>query len=181
MSQFHSHYKPGLVIRLKSYFLKLRGIRVGSQSYVGKKSEILRFPKNVIIGNRTIVKNHVQICATNHNAKINIGDDCTIGDHTYIYASCEIIIGNNVLIAPFCYLVDANHGTLKSKTIRSQELEKRPIHIGDDVWLGAQVKVLAGVSVKTGSIVAAGSTVTSDTQPYAIYAGSPAKLVGYRK
>jgi acetyltransferase-like isoleucine patch superfamily enzyme len=59
-------------------------------------------------------------------------------------------------------------------------LEYRPIEIGNDVWIGLQSIILDGVKIGDGAVVAAGSVVTKDIPPYAIFAGVPAKLVRYR-
>jgi virginiamycin A acetyltransferase len=52
--------------------------------------------------------------------------------------------------------------------------------IGDDVWIGFGAVVLSGVTIGRGAIVAAGSVVISDVQPYEIVAGNPARHVGRR-
>jgi acetyltransferase-like isoleucine patch superfamily enzyme len=57
---------------------------------------------------------------------------------------------------------------------------ERDIVIGDDVWLGANVVVLAGVSIGDGAVVAAGAVVTKDLPAQCIAAGVPAKVIGMR-
>jgi acetyltransferase-like isoleucine patch superfamily enzyme len=52
--------------------------------------------------------------------------------------------------------------------------------IEDDVWIGYGSIVLSGVKIGRGSIVAAGSVVTKDIEPYSIVAGNPAKLIRKR-
>lgn len=49
-----------------------------------------------------------------------------------------------------------------------------PIVIEDNVWIGAGVIVLKGVTIGTGSVIAAGSVVTKDVAPFSIMAGVPA-------
>ena len=49
--------------------------------------------------------------------------------------------------------------------------------VEDDVWIGLGVIVLSGVKIGTGSIIAAGSVVTKDVEPFSIYAGNPAKRI----
>jgi acetyltransferase-like isoleucine patch superfamily enzyme len=49
--------------------------------------------------------------------------------------------------------------------------------IGDDVWIGFGAIVMSGVNISDGTIIAAGSVVTHDTEPYSIYAGVPAKKI----
>lgn len=54
------------------------------------------------------------------------------------------------------------------------------IEIGNDVWIGTHCVILSGVKIGDGAIVAANSVVTKDIPPYAIAAGSPAKVIKYR-
>lgn len=55
-----------------------------------------------------------------------------------------------------------------------------PVRIEHDVWIGQNVLLKRGVTIGTGSIVAAGSVITKDVPPYAIVGGVPAKLIRYR-
>lgn len=53
-------------------------------------------------------------------------------------------------------------------------------YVGNDVWIGCNVVILPGVTIGDGAIVAAGSIVTKDVPPYAIVAGTPARVLRYR-
>ena len=57
---------------------------------------------------------------------------------------------------------------------------RQTVHIGNDVWIGFGSIIMGGVNVAAGTIVAAGSVVTHDTEPYSIYAGVPAKKIKNR-
>ena len=91
-------------------------------------------------------------------------------------------IGNNVLIAAYTYLVGGGH-IYKDPDIPVIEQGRTAsgIEIGDNVWLGASVKVLDGVSIGEGAIIAAGAVVTEDIPPFAIAGGIPAKVIKLRK
>lgn len=56
----------------------------------------------------------------------------------------------------------------------------RPVAIGNDVWIGANVVILPGVEVGDGAILAAGAVVTKDVKPYSIVGGVPARHIRYR-
>lgn len=91
-------------------------------------------------------------------------------------------IGNSVLIATQCVLISANHNFSDiSKPIAEQGETREKIVIEDNVWLGASVKILAGVRIGEGSVIDAGAVVTKDIPPYSIAVGVPAKVIGYRK
>jgi acetyltransferase-like isoleucine patch superfamily enzyme len=111
-----------------------------------------------------------------------------IGDHTFINHLCSvwaspggpITIGNNVLLGPYASIISSNHGVARDQLIRSQPGDDAPIHIGDDVWLGANVVVTAGVTIGDGAVVGAGAVVTTDLPSMSISAGVPARVIGYR-
>lgn len=58
--------------------------------------------------------------------------------------------------------------------------EGRTVVIGNDVWIGAGARLMEGIHIADGTIVAAGAIVTKDTEPYAIVAGVPARIISYR-
>lgn len=107
--------------------------------------------------------------------RIEIGDHVLISPGTHVVASERIVIGSNTMIASGCYISDSDwHDTYD----RTAELEKhRPIHIGENVWLGVRVIVGKGVTVGANSIIGAGSVVVSDIPPNCIAAGNPARVV----
>ncbi len=53
----------------------------------------------------------------------------------------------------------------------------RPVIIEDDVWIGTQAKIMPGVKIGRGAIVATGSVVTRDVPPMSVVAGAPARFV----
>lgn len=57
---------------------------------------------------------------------------------------------------------------------------EKPCRISNDVWIASNVVILRGVTVGDGAVIAAGAVVTKDVPPYAIVAGSPAKVIKYR-
>lgn len=121
---------------------------------------------------------------------IRIGVNFYMGRNSQI--ECDAEIGDNVIFANQVSLVgryDHHFQTVgvpiaHAERIRWVTYQWKGLHqkvvIGDDVWLGLGVIVLAGVQIGEGSIVAAGSVVTKDVEPYSIYAGVPARKVADR-
>lgn len=181
MSQFHRNLRLSLRDRLRAHYCRWTGAKLSRSAVILRGSELLRFPRNITVQSHTVIKKNVQICACNEQATITIGEGTTVGDYSYIYASEKIEIGNKVLIAPFCYLVDGNHGTRLDNYIRHQPLTTKPIIVQDDVWLGARVTLLPGVTVHRGAVVAAGSVVTHSVPKNEIWGGIPAKKIGMRQ
>lgn len=100
------------------------------------------------------------------NAFINMG--CTMQDQGGIY------LGDNVFLGHHATIVTLNHDFDPEKRA---ELHPKPVHIGDNAWLGANVTVLPGVTIGAGAVVAAGAVVTKDVPENAVVAGVPAKVV----
>ena len=101
-----------------------------------------------------------------------------------------LIIGNYVSIAPDVLFIPASEHNYKNLSTYPfkvmycefdyEALSKGSIIIEDDVWIGARAIILSGVRIGQGAVVAAGSVVTKDVEPYSIVAGNPAKHIKYR-
>ena len=106
----------------------------------------------------------------------------------------KIQIGKYCSIAANCYFVSANHLTNRFTTSPSPShlhlfehrqgntsgFSKGNITIANDVWIGINCTILDGVTIGNGAVIAAGSVVTKNIQPYSIVGGNPAKLIKYR-
>jgi acetyltransferase-like isoleucine patch superfamily enzyme len=181
MNQFRDNFRPNILDLLNTYYYKLRGVKIGKGSIIMFGAKIERNFICVEIAENVVIKSHARICACNDESSISIGGDTTIGFNTFIFASNKVSIGQNCLIAPFVYIVDSNHGIKKGHLINSQRNETAPIIIEDDVWLGQNVTILGGVTVATGTVVAAKALLNVSTNAYSIFGGIPAKLIGTRE
>ena len=154
---------------------------LGENVFIEKNVKILRFTKNVDIGKNVVLKEGARICSCNKNAKVYIGKNTTFGYHSFLFSSESIEIGNDCLIAPFVYIVDSDHNIEKDKLINEQPNSTAPVKIGNDVWIGTGAKILKGVSIENGAVIAAGAIVKSDVKAYEIYGGIPARKISDRK
>ena len=105
-----------------------------------------------------------------------------IGDRTLIGLGCVLIgpitVGNDVILAQNIVCSGLNHEYTEIRTpIVNQPVTTAPIQIEDEVWIGANAVITAGVTVGKHSVVAAGSVVTKDVPPYTIVGGNPARLI----
>ena len=90
-------------------------------------------------------------------------------------------IGDDCLLAEMVSIRDHDHNFARLDVpIRQQGATCAPVKIGRDVWLGAKVTVLKGVSIGDGAIIGANSVVTRDVPPRAIAVGSPARVIKMR-
>ena len=115
---------------------------------------------------------------------MDYGDNIAIGDRTYLNANCTIIdvakearsrvqIGADCLIGPNVQLLAVSHD-IEPNTRLMKHNYADDINIGNNVWLGGGVIVLAGVSIGDNCVVGAGSVVTKNTEENSFYAGNPA-------
>lgn len=112
---------------------------------------------------------------------IEIGDYCSLNEQCYLHGKGNISIGSWVRIGRNVSLLTVDHIFAERSTkIKKQGISISPIIIGDDVWMGANSIILKGVTIRNGAVIAAGAVVTKDVPEYAIVAGVPAKIIGWR-
>lgn len=109
------------------------------------------------------------------------GKNTRLGKGTFVNHNCyfmdgaPITIGQHVFIGPSCGFYTATHPLTYAE--RNKGLEKAlPITVGDNCWFGANVSVLAGVTIGSGCVIAAGSVVTKDLPDNCVAAGVPATV-----
>lgn len=110
--------------------------------------------------------------------RIEIGDRSHIGEQCSLWAGDShgrIRIGEDALFGPRVYITASNYRYDTGAPVHAQPREENDVVIGTDVWLGARVIVLPGVTIGDGTIVAAGSVVTRDLPPAVVAAGIPAR------
>lgn len=111
-------------------------------------------------------------------ARIAIGRDTFINSRVRFAARepATIEIGERVFIGPDCFFETVNHALIVDEA-GSRPVTTSSIVVKHDVWLGARVTVLPGVTIGEYSVVAAGAVVTSDVPAYSLIAGVPAKVI----
>jgi putative colanic acid biosynthesis acetyltransferase WcaF len=105
--------------------------------------------------------------------KVVIGDHSWIGDDVTLYSLGPIIIGSNTVISQKSYICAADHDySDPTFAIRS-----RAVTIGDEVWVAADTWVGPGVTIASGAVIGARSTVTKDLPAGMICIGSPCRPI----
>lgn len=131
----------------------------------------------------------------------SVGENVAIFPGVYIFNPENIVIGNNVSIHSMTYMecgyvkggitidddVSIAHGvTIMGTThrfddhnekIRNQGIYNESVHIEENVWIGAKVAVLSGVTIGRGSVIGAGAVVNKTLEPEGVYVGVPARRV----
>ena len=116
------------------------------------------------------------------NAVIEIGENTYFAHEVVINTKSQIRIGKNCLISFQVVMMDYDGHMIYEKTNHENREyinsgKTAPIVIGDHVWIGYRSKIMKGITIGNGAIIAAGSTVTSDVPENCLVAGCPAKVI----
>jgi len=155
-----------------------------------KKKNFIKIGKDSMLGCTFVFESN--------QGQVIIGKNCYIGAGTNLISRSSIEIGNNVTIAWGCTLYDHNSHSLnykeRQKDIQRQNedyrkgrsfiyskdwnvVKSKPIVIEDNVWIGFDSVILAGVTVGEGAIIGARSVVRKDVEPWTVVVGNPAIII----
>jgi maltose O-acetyltransferase len=138
---------------LRRFFYRLAGIKIGKGSTIHTGARFYD-PKNIIIGNDTIV-----------------------GERAVLDGREKLVIGNHVALSSEVMIFNSEHAIEHEDFIAKDA----PVEIDDYCFIGPRVIILPGVKIGKGAIVAAGAVVTKDVVPFTIVGGVPAKIISERK
>jgi acetyltransferase-like isoleucine patch superfamily enzyme len=182
---FHALRYPRLHVAAGAW-LDVRGtVQAGAGAIIRERASI-EVPAGAVLelGAGCVIGRDVEL---QPNPRIAIGASTSLQDRCKVLG--EVSIGGGCLFAPNVYVSSGTHVFTAEpwRPIRAQDRAaaaaggvSRPVVIGDDCWLGANVVVLPGVHIGKGAIVGANAVVTVDVDPYAIVAGVPARPIGSR-
>ena len=163
--------RPRLWLRCLQFFYMKKG--KNSVIYRSVRKDIVPFNgfslgKSSVIEDYTIINNAV--------GEIIIGNHTRIGMGNTIIG--PVMIGNNVILAQNVVLSALNHNFEDVlTTINQQGVKTDQIIIENNVWIGANSTILAGVHIGEHVVVGAGSVVTKDIPPFSVVVGNPAKII----
>ena len=144
--------------------IKNPNIIVGDYTYYDDFENVANFEKNV------------KYLFDFNNDQLIIGKFCMIAsDVTFIMNGANHLT-NTVSSYPFSIFGNGWEGALDGKKFPN----KGNIVVGNDVWIGYNATILAGVTIGDGAIIATNATVTKDVAPYTIVGGNPAALIKKR-
>lgn len=125
------------------------------------------------IGRGVVIKPQVKITFP---WKLEVGDFVWLGEECWLLNLERIVIGNNVCISQRAFLCTGNH----NYRLPSFDLIVKPIVIEEGAWLGAGCWVGPGVKIGSHAVLAAGSVMSKDVEPWGIYQGNPAVFLKQR-
>ena len=140
---------------------------------------------NIIVGDYTYYDDFEDVHNFEKNVKYHFdftGDQLIIGKFCMIASDVKFImnganhLSNAISTYPFAVFGNGWENAMEGKTYPN----KGNIEIGNDVWIGYNATIMAGVKIGDGAIIATNSTVVSDVEPYSIVGGNPAKEIKKR-
>nr|WP_311194662.1 acyltransferase [Selenomonas noxia] len=164
---------------------------VGNHTKFYRQSKIVNMSNkkdNILIGGGTHIRGELLVYP--YRGKIQIGDDCYVGEGTRIWSEKRISIGDRVLIAHNVDIHDSNDHPVEKKARHNHflsiikngfpknfDLNGQEICIKDDVWIGFGACIMKGVTIGKGAVIAAHAVVTRDVPPSVIVGGNPAQII----
>ncbi len=144
--------------------VKNRNIIVGDYTYYDDLETIENFEKNV--------KYHFVFVGD----KLVIGKFCMIASGVTFIMNGANHLTDAITTYPFAIFGNGWENAMAGKSYP----QKGDINIGNDVWIGYNATIMAGVNIGDGAIIATNSTVIKDVEPYSIVGGNPAKEIKKR-
>lgn len=144
--------------------------------------------EHMALGASTLIGAHVSLAVGmapgmplapgTHSPVLRIGDRCSIGRGSHIVAHRSVVVGDDVMTGPHCYITDQNHVySDPSVPVGQQWPAEDPVEIGAGSWLGAGAIILPGTRLGRNTVVGASAVVRGVYPDHAVLAGVPAKLI----
>lgn len=143
-----------------------------SPAQTEERNNLIRKLLGKMKGQATIVSPF--FCDYGYN--IEVGENFFMNMNCVILDGAKVTFGDNVFVAPACGFYTAGHPLDKERRNRGLEYAY-PITIGHNVWIGAQVCVLPGVTIGDNSVIGAGSVVTKDIPSNVLAVGNPCRVI----
>ena len=165
------------------------GCAVAAAGLYLRKAEVgarvrLRGRPRIHNSGRMVIGSRVQLVSTPATLELaaidggmlEIGEQTLVNYGGSIAAAESVRIGARCLIGTYAIIMDNDFHRIEPER-RYETPESKPITIGDNVWLGARVIVLGGVTIGDGSCIGAGSVVAHDIPARSLAVGVPARVI----
>lgn len=140
------------------------GVEVGDYTYYDDLEDVQNFMKNV--------KYHFDFTGDT----LKIGKFCMIASGVSFIMNGANHLTDAISTYPFAIFGNGWEDAMENKVYPY----KGDTVIGNDVWIGHNATIMAGINIGDGAIIATNATVVNDVEPYSIVGGNPARLIRYR-
>ena len=186
-------YMPWLYARLKpaqrewaqqwqeewqAYLVDMESIQIGSNCFIAPEARLFAEPgRPIVIGDNSYIAADCVI-----HGPVMIGQGVSINHHVSLDGGSKgISIGDYSRLAAYSHAYAFNHGMDPDRLISAQPVTSKGIRIGRDVWIGANVGIVDGVTIGDHAVIGMGSLVCKPVAEYSKVAGNPARVIGSRK
>ena len=160
--------------------LRAKGCSIDWTAIIHPSAVFERSGGVIRVGPRTHVDRGVILRAM--GGAIHIGAHSNVNAYSFLSGGGGLDIKDHVMIASHVSIYASNHIFANTDApMNEQGIMQKGITIERDVWVGTGVRILDGVCIGTGSLLAAGAVVTRSTAPGSINGGVPARVIGYRE
>jgi len=151
-------------------------VKIGKNVYIGdhvslivEQGAILEIADHSFIGESCYIK-----C---FGGKVSIGQDVSINSKSFINGCGGVTIGDNTRIGTQSIVIASNHKFGEPDVLVKDAITKLGVNLGENIWLGARVTVLDGVTIPSNSVIGACSLVSKPLDDAGVYVGSPVKKI----
>ena len=182
------NYIFNLLLQLYTVFLKRKFNSFGKDSIIkpilnSYNEQYISIGNNVNIGSFCRITVSTEFggykVKSKNKIRLKIGDYVDVGNNSFISANNSIEIGEHVIMAPYVFITDHDHGFKNvNKHLHEQPLtENGYTQIGNNVFIGTKSTILKNVKIGNHSVIGSNSVVTEDVPAYSVAAGNPAKII----
>ena len=189
--RLHRHDSLGPLVDRKAKILCVGGVTVGRETWIADGATVCAGDLQpglhrhsephgrVVLGDKCEIHSGAILAA--YGGQLELGDNVSVNPYSVLYGHGGLSIGHNTRIAAHVSIVPANHIiSRRDLPICEQGIDARGIVIEDDVWIGTGVRVLDGVRIGRGAVLAAGAVVRQDVPSYSVVGGVPARVIKSR-
>ncbi|MDQ1641744.1 MAG: hypothetical protein QOJ90_1095 [Actinomycetota bacterium] len=180
----HRAWTPFYLVRYWRFLrLRLRHPDVVTEGFVflGRRVELMARPGygRIVLGRWVHLGDDNRLRA--HEGTLRLGDKSVFGRDNTVNCYLDIEFGARSMVADWVYVCDFDHRFDDvTVPIKDQGIEKAPVRVGPDVWVGVKATLLRGTTIGQGSVVAAHAVVRGTVPPYSVVAGVPGRVVRTR-
>lgn len=131
----------------------------------------------IVLGEQVTINRLVYLQGGRGGIRLDAGAEA----YSMLDGTGGIVVGARTLIGPGVRIISYQHRFVGRQPVKGQATDARPIVIENDVWIGANAVIMAGVRIGEGAIVGAGAVVTRDVPAWSVATGVPARTVRRRE
>ena len=175
------------IVNLRNYIFTTQKLKSHGKNIKLPKDFSLKGKKYISIGNNFSSGRDLRLEAIDsyyenkYEPNLKIGNNVSINNNVHIGCINRIEIGDNCLIGSNVLITDHSHGNLDAPINGSFKIQnlysKGEVIIKENVWIGENTCILAGVEIGNNVVIGCNTTVTKSLEPNSVYAGNPAKFI----